>query len=152
MTDFEKQLDADDSGRAAPRQSAHLYAIAGLWTRRVKLGRALDPRDRLATLRCGSGEELVMLAVAHGLGNYERALHTALADHRVHGEWFSPEVTARIVAAAPLTSANTRRDEMFVAFVKKVVRPHVATRAQLREAIRRLDDGYEDARRRRGAP
>lgn len=83
------------NGVKVPRERGlHLYAIAGLWTRRVKLGRTGHVVDRLADLQAGSGEELVLIAWAAGLGDLEPRLHQVLAVRRLHGEWFSPHVTA----------------------------------------------------------
>lgn len=71
----------------------HLYAIAGLWTRRLKIGRTSNVWYRLQRLQANSGEELVLLAWAKDLGDHEDRVHSHFQLFRHHGEWFTPHVT-----------------------------------------------------------
>ena len=59
-----------------PGQS-HVYAIAGVGTGRIKLGRATDPADRLRQLQVGSPVPLRLLCSAPEVqGRTERDLHS----------------------------------------------------------------------------
>jgi hypothetical protein len=70
------------------------YFIRGATTGLIKIGESIDPVGRLAELSRQGPEALELLAV----GGVEREHHDALAQHRVHGEWFTPapEVLAKI--------------------------------------------------------
>lgn len=70
----------------------HTYVIEGVGTGLVKIGKTGDIKKRLAAMRTGSPTELRL--VAWLAGDIESSLHTMLAAHRVHGEWFTyvPEV------------------------------------------------------------
>lgn len=73
-----------------------LYAIAGEQTRLVKIGRTRGSAEgRLAELQTNSPDRLVLLATAPRW-NCEWRVHTRLAKHRLHGEWFSTEITRDI--------------------------------------------------------
>lgn len=87
-----------EDGRRRPSESRHLYAIAGLWTRRVKIGRAAFVFSRLEQLQSASGEELCLLAWAADRGFREQCVHWSLREHHVHGEWFDADATTLIAA------------------------------------------------------
>lgn len=63
----------------------------------VKIGRTTNISKRMAALATACAEQLTVLGVL--VGNHERRLHLALADHRLRGEWFAP-------AAAVLEAAH----------------------------------------------
>lgn len=77
-------------GRVAPN---HLYLVVGVWTRRIKIGRANDAIRRYSELQAGSGEDQILYAWAHDSGYLENALHERFVDHRLHHEWFDVPVT-----------------------------------------------------------
>lgn len=68
-----------------PRKSS--YFIRGTLTGLIKIGESIDPVARLGDLAACGSEPLELLAVC---SVPERALHAELAEHRVHGEWFTP--------------------------------------------------------------
>ena len=85
------------AGPARPLSDYHLYAIVGMHTRRVKIGRATNVASRLRDLQAGSPDDLVVIGWASNLGEYESWIHRALRAERVRGEWFSPTIAADIV-------------------------------------------------------
>jgi len=68
-----------------PRKSS--YFIRGTLTGLIKIGESIDPVARLGDLAACGSEPLELLAVC---SVPERTLHAELAEHRVHGEWFTP--------------------------------------------------------------
>lgn len=85
----------------------YVYFIGGD-TGLIKIGVAVDPERRLASLQCGSPIPLHVLACGPGSHKDEAILHARFAAHRQHGEWFkrSPEILAEIerlnAASAPV--------------------------------------------------
>lgn len=55
----------------------------------VKIGYANDVWGRLTELQCGNPFELRVLSFLPGGREIEAAIHCALVDHRVRGEWFN---------------------------------------------------------------
>ena len=55
----------------------------------IKIGTAVDPRERLRKLQMGSPVRLRLLAIAQGVG-LEKRLHRQFRDLRGLGEWFEP--------------------------------------------------------------
>lgn len=64
----------------------------------VKIGRSKNPGERLKGLRTQRREPLQLLASFNGAAWMEGALHGALSESRIEGEWFrlSPEVELTI--------------------------------------------------------
>lgn len=91
--DFEISLSPE-----APRKISHLYAFVGVHTRRVKIGRARNVYMRFRQVQSHCCDDLLVVGYAYDMGYLEPAVHTAFAAHRLHGEWFSPHVTAEIAA------------------------------------------------------
>lgn len=56
----------------------------------IKIGRAINPEQRLKQCQTGSPERLVLLAVISGGRDLERSLHARFAASRLRGEWFKP--------------------------------------------------------------
>lgn len=79
----------------------HLYVLFAIHTRRCKIGRASDVKSRFVDLQNSGADDLILWAWAADCGKYEVDLHWHFQDHRLHGEWFSPEVTALIAATIP---------------------------------------------------
>lgn len=84
------------------KRGRDLYAVFCTVTRLCKIGRANDPVDRLNDLQIGSPTRLILWCHAPFLGELEGDVHREFLEFRSHGEWFSPEVTARIAADVPL--------------------------------------------------
>lgn len=55
-----------------------------------KIGSAIDPASRIATLQTASPRPIELLAAFPGTVQDERALHARFADARACGEWFNP--------------------------------------------------------------
>lgn len=81
--------------KAKPAESPKVaYFVRGALTGLIKIGESIDPVARLVDLAKAGSERLDLLAV----GGIEAEHHKALADDRVHGEWFkaSSAVLAKI--------------------------------------------------------
>ena len=64
-----------------------IYAISGAGL--VKIGSAIDVKERLVSLRIGSPVKIELLGHAPGAERaLEKVIHEHLAEHRDHGEWF----------------------------------------------------------------
>lgn len=75
-------------GQRTPR---FVYFIRAENLRLVKIGAAVEPSERLATLRCGCPDQLTLVGVIQTEENayeLERRLHHRFRDHWSHGEWF----------------------------------------------------------------
>lgn len=126
--------------RARPTSPVHLYLIAGMWTRRVKIGRASDVHRRWSELQAASGEDLVLYAWAKDCGDFEVPLHEHFAEHRMHGEWFSPCVTAVFASAMP--HSEYMPSIHLAEFVKTLVAKDIDERCRRSAAaVRLLDRG-----------
>lgn len=65
-----------------------VYFIREGGTGAVKIGLAVKPRERMASLQCAHAYELDLLAYVKGGLDTERRLHQELAEDRLRGEWF----------------------------------------------------------------
>lgn len=66
-----------------------IYFIAAL-KGPIKIGLALNPRDRLRGLQTSHPKKLRLLADTPGDHGLEASYHHRFAAHRLHGEWFAP--------------------------------------------------------------
>lgn len=57
----------------------------------IKIGRAVNPQQRLKTLQSGSPVQLRIVAVSGGGHQAETYLHWKFGGLRAHGEWFHPD-------------------------------------------------------------
>lgn len=83
-----------------------LYAIADRKNRLVKFGKSVNPSWRLKTLKTGNGMDLLLCGYCPNQGELsEPAVHKALAEHRVAGEWFRlNEATEAVIARIQVAS------------------------------------------------
>lgn len=83
-----------------PREQ-RVYFIQGVEGGPIKIGVSFDPDDRLSGLQTASPVRLRIIGLVAGGPSVERKFHERLAEHRLHGEWFSdaPEVLAAIAEA-----------------------------------------------------
>lgn len=104
--------DADRAGRLV-----FIYAIQQGDDGAVKIGKAVDPCERLATLQQGNPAELRGLAAWRCVPETETLLHDQFAQYRIRGEWFepAPELIELVVREGgtfcdwtPLTKAEKR--------------------------------------------
>lgn len=56
----------------------------------VKIGCAVDPGARLASMQSGNPDQLRIVGVCRGSRGVERMLLAAFSPHSIRGEWFSP--------------------------------------------------------------
>jgi Meiotically up-regulated gene 113 len=90
-----------------------VYFVQGKNTKNIKIGFSRDPTSRIATLQCGSSEELVPLKWIRGGKPLEKELHEKFSHLRLHGEWFrsDPElidyIGNLIIKEAPNMSEDT---------------------------------------------
>lgn len=75
------------------RPSCFVYFILAVETRRVKVGMAADPIERLYALQTGCPEELRLLAYvpSDDPKRLEGDLHAKFRRHHVRGEWYALE-------------------------------------------------------------
>lgn len=66
-----------------------IYAIEARQSKLVKIGFSTEPSKRIATLQTGCPEELLVVAIWEGSQADEHAIHSALREHRINGEWFT---------------------------------------------------------------
>lgn len=83
----------------------HVYVIQAEHGGPVKVGRARDPRKRLASIQTGSPHRLRIIGLIVGGAWMERDLHARLADHRMMGEWFEWNEAVRAVLDSHVTWA-----------------------------------------------
>jgi len=67
-----------------------VYFIQGAGSGLIKIGFASNLKQRLSALKTGSPVPLTILAHRPGDEEEEAWLHSQLAAHRAHGEWFQP--------------------------------------------------------------
>lgn len=70
--------------------NTYVYAIQAGEDGPVKIGTALRPWERLATLQTANPVRLRGVAVWWGSQREERVVHELFADRRLEGEWFKP--------------------------------------------------------------
>lgn len=75
---------------------ARVYFLQASRSGLIKIGHSSDVESRIASLRTGSPEPLVLLAVMAGGREVEQGLHARFAGARVRGEWF--RATGELVA------------------------------------------------------
>lgn len=75
---------------------SRVYFLRGVDTGRIKIGTAMEPAKRLASLQTGCSERLEIVATVAGDASLERRLHERFKQSRMHGEWFHP--TTELVA------------------------------------------------------
>lgn len=59
----------------------------------VKIGTTRDVDSRLSALQTASSEPLILLGTMSGSRALEADLHRAFEPHRLHGEWFKPDLS-----------------------------------------------------------
>ena len=83
------------------REQSIVYFVQMAHAKHVKIGVAINLKQRLETLQCANPEPLKVLATAPGGRQQEERLHRHLAEWRLTGEWFLwNEHTRQAVAMA----------------------------------------------------
>lgn len=84
-----------------PKTRRYVYVVRIGTRGHFKFGIANDPQRRLIALQTACPYQLQLAHQEPGDFGLEQRLHTALADYRTHGEWFSPhKVVTRFVRVA----------------------------------------------------
>jgi hypothetical protein len=83
------RLKVKHTAVAPPAGDWHVYFVHAPLAGRVKIGVSRDVEGRLRALNQQSAEEYTLLGWIRGTYVLERAIHLALDEHRVRGEWFS---------------------------------------------------------------
>lgn len=65
-----------------------IYAIVAMPDVAIKIGRSDNPFGRLESLRTGCPHPLELVVCGSGGEFEETMIHAALAEYRLHGEWF----------------------------------------------------------------
>ena len=100
-------------------RDGYAYVIRAGDTGPIKVGKAIDPEQRLRELQTGSWLELNLLHVLPGYSQTEAELHSKLRDSRLRGEWFDgpavdgflrwlPEESVRMMEAYELAGVLPR--------------------------------------------
>jgi hypothetical protein len=74
-----------------------IYFTQDTQTRAIKIGYSKNPQKRRAGLQSSTPGQLVLLGYVPGGLEYERAFHDKFAAYRLHGEWFSGEITSEVM-------------------------------------------------------
>lgn len=65
-----------------------LYFMSNKSSGLIKIGRSIDPDKRRHQIASASGSEIVLEKKFLKFGDYEKQVHSLMAEHRVRGEWF----------------------------------------------------------------
>jgi hypothetical protein len=77
--------------REHPEWWTYIYVIQAGEGGPVKIGRTVNPAERLKTLQQASAAPLIGVACWRGLAVEEKQLHTEYTHAHLRGEWFEPE-------------------------------------------------------------
>jgi len=67
-----------------------IYFVQAVQGGNIKIGKSINPLDRIKTLQASSPVLLKPLRITMGTSAVERYLHELFAEDRVYGEWFRP--------------------------------------------------------------
>jgi hypothetical protein len=91
-----------------PDRKGCVYLIRSLG--KYKIGRSIDPKQRLSNLQSSSPHEMEMVAFGEfeDMANVEMSLHKEYQNHRVLGEWFDlPDECVGALSAYLTTSGQS---------------------------------------------
>jgi hypothetical protein len=107
-------LDCATRGITLPEGKV-VYFIEGIDTGLVKIGKAIDLRNRWVQLRNASPTELRLIKALPGYTDEERWTHTLFEEHQIKGEWFELEpIRDRIGELTLLGASPTEYSERCV--------------------------------------
>ncbi len=78
----------------------------------IKIGRSVDPYERLTKLQVGSPYELQLLYFFPGGAKSEHAMKYTLIDDKIRGEWFWP--TSRVFREIDAEKAIEKKNNWFM--------------------------------------
>lgn len=95
------------------RSNDCVYFIDAPAEKLVKIGYSYSARDRLKSLQAGCPSPLLLMAYYRvpDARMCEQAIHSALVDHRAHGEWFNMQPDDAIDAALPIAQGFCKKGE-----------------------------------------
>lgn len=102
-----------------PNRGKHLYVIFGVHTRRCKIGSSANVWERLRELQSYSADDLIVWCWALDCGQHEVLVHEHFEEFRLYGEWFSPDVTARIASDIQRSESSS---EALASLAKRLAR------------------------------
>jgi hypothetical protein len=70
------------------KRPTYIYMVKSASTGLVKIGRSINPTQRIAAIRTQSGQDLTVVCVEESAPDLEQVLHRKFTKHRVCGEWF----------------------------------------------------------------
>jgi hypothetical protein len=93
-----KGLEREDLAAGRKVRRAKLVYFIQSASGPIKIGIAIDPRDRMRLIQGVHHEALTLLGAVHGGRLREAALHREFTRYRLRGEWFepAPELLRRI--------------------------------------------------------
>jgi hypothetical protein len=72
-------------------RDCHIYFVENIKTSKIKIGRAINLKERIRALSTQSGEELSLVASFKSAPETEQLLHKVFVDCRSIGEWFDSD-------------------------------------------------------------
>lgn len=81
--------------RKRSKLKSYVYFIKADNTGLVKIGKSVNPKNRLKELQTGSANKLNIIKTIDGGVYLEQAIHAYFAHLRKHGEWFKPDTEMR---------------------------------------------------------
>jgi hypothetical protein len=85
-----RQAELEDmASRGKPQRPKLVYFIQSA-SGPIKIGVAIDPRDRMRLIQSVHHEPLTLLGTAAGGRIREATLHAEFSRYRIRGEWFEP--------------------------------------------------------------
>ena len=87
---FNRYMEYDPEVTAADLDSAYGYVYLLQTEHGYKIGKSVNPKSRIASLRTASSFKIHVLAVIYAskMGALERALHASFASKKIRGEWY----------------------------------------------------------------
>jgi hypothetical protein len=80
-------------------------------TGQLKVGIALHPQQRLKELQTGSPVPLRLLGTIPGGRAVEKLLHDTFKEHRLQGEWYSPEIRDPLTTLLSILGSPTPNEK-----------------------------------------
>jgi Meiotically up-regulated gene 113 len=81
--------------KARRTSTSYVYVMQSLVTKDIKISRSKKPMERLKSMQVSQPHEIALILISKPINDAsqrEKELHGMFAEHRLKGEWFSPEV------------------------------------------------------------
>lgn len=93
--------------RSAVPERQVTYVIEAASGGPLKVGIALHPEQRLRELQTGSPVPLALVGVFPAGRAVESLLHETFKEHRLHGEWYAPEIRDDLLTLLSILGSRT---------------------------------------------